>query len=306
MNPRSNQEQPSPHPMLPLGFIGLGLLGEALAQRALAAGVAVVGFDLDEGRCAHLQDAGGRVMASTRAVAQHCRRILLALPHDGVTRDVLQDLAPVLAPGTLILDATTGDPEASVTLARNLARRGVTYLDTTVSGSSTQARAGEALLMVGGPREAFDQCEELFHVLAGQTIHTGPCGSAAKMKLVTNLVLGLNRAALAEGLVLAATLGLDAAKTLEVMKASAAYSRIMDTKGEKMLRGDFEPQARLSQHLKDVLLMLDAAARAGQRLPLSEAHRELLELAERLGLGAMDNSAILRAIEAQRLPPESR
>ena len=72
-----------------------------------------------------------------------------------------------------------------------------------------------------------------------------------------------------------------------------------------MVHGDFQAQARLSQHLKDVRLMLEAAARAGQRLPLSQTHRELLEFAELMGLGQLDNSAILRAIEAQR-PPEER
>ena len=289
----------------PLGLIGLGLLGGALAERALAGGVAVVGFDLDASRRASCEQSGGQVAASARDVAQACRQILLVLPHDGVTREVLRDIEPVLAPGTMILDATTGDPRSAELLALSLAERGVVYLDATISGSSAQARRGEALLMVGGPKEAFDQCEELFNVLATQTIHTGPCGSASKLKLVTNLVLGLNRAALAEGLVFASTLGLDGSKTLEVLKASAAYSRIMDTKGDKMLQRDFEPQARLSQHLKDVRLILEAAARAGQPLPLSEAHRELLELAERRGLGALDNSAIVRAIESRKLSDPS-
>ena len=284
----------------PLGLIGLGLLGSALAERALAAGMTVLGFDLDESRREQLNEAGGQALASARDIARACRRILLVLPHDGVTRDVLQDIEPVLTPGTVILNATTGDPDVAVALGHRLAERGLTCLDMTVSGSSAQARRGEALLMVGGPEEAFERGRELFNVLATQTIHTGPCGSASKLKLVTNLVLGLNRAALAEGLVFASTLGLDGAKTLEVLKASAASSRIMDTKGDKMLQRDFEPQARLAQHLKDVRLILEAAARTGQPLPLSEAHRELLELAERLGLGALDNSAILRAIESQK------
>ena len=109
-------------------------------------------------------------------------------------------------------------------------------------------------------------------------------GTAAKMKLVTNLVLGLNRAALAEGLVLASSFGLDPQLTLEVLQASAAYSKAMDAKGAKMIGGDFAPQARLSQHLKDVRLLLAAAARTGRTLPLSETHRKLLEFAESLGL----------------------
>jgi len=283
-----------------LGVIGLGLLGAALAERALAAGRIVMGFDIDTSQRMHLAQAGGQPLASGQDVARACRCILLALPHDGVTREVLDDIASSLVPGTVIFDATTGDPESAVAFARKLTERGVTYLDTTVSGSSAQARLGEALFMVGGPQDVYEASRDLFHVLAGQTIHTGPCGTGARMKLVTNLVLGLNRAALAEGLAFASALGLDPAQALEVLKASAAYSRLMDTKGEKMLRGDFEPQARLSQHLKDVRLMLAAAARSGQRLPLSEAHRELLELAEQLGLGQLDNSAILRAIEAQR------
>lgn len=306
MNPALSAKQPVPTTPPQLGVIGLGLLGTALAERALAAGVTVLGFDIDATRRAHINQAGGRALASARETAQACRRILLVLPHDGVTREVLEDIGSSLTPGTLILDATTGDPDASVALGRSLAERGVTYLDTTVSGNSAQARRGEALFMVGGTKEAFDQCQDLFRVIAGQTIHTGPCGSGAKLKLVTNLVLGLNRAALAEGLVFAGVLGLDPAQSLEVLKAGTAYSRIMDTKGEKMLRGDFEPQARLSQHLKDVRLMLDAAARAGQRLPLSEAHRALLESAEQLGLGSLDNSAILRAIEAQRRKDQTK
>ena len=156
--------------------------------------------------------------------------------------------------------------------------------------------------MVGGSKVVFDRCQDLFRLLAKQTIHTGPCGSGAKMKLVTNLVLGLNRAALAEGVVFASALGLEPQQTLGVLRASMAYSRIMDTKGEKMIRGDFAVQGRLSQHLKDVRLMLEAAARAGQRLPLTLTHQALLEFAESMGLGPLDNSAILRAIEAGGAP----
>ncbi len=115
------------------------------------------------------------------------------------------------------------------------------------------------------------------------------------MKLVSNLVLGLNRAALAEGLVFAQSLGLDAEAALQVLTNSMAYSRIMDTKGRKMIEGDFRTQARLTQHLKDICLILKAAAEVGQPLPLTESHRRLLEAAEAAGFGDADNSAIIRA-----------
>jgi len=304
MNSVSSEPAESSLESSPLGFIGLGLLGSALAERALAEGWSVLGFDINSERGAALARGGGRVAHSVLEVARVCRHIFMVLPHDGVAREVVREIVSELRPGVILLDVTTGDPDSAVALGRDLAGRGVTYLDATLSGSSEQARRGAALFLVGGPRNAFDECRDCLCRLAGHAHHTGSAGSGAKMKLVTNLVLGLNRAALAEGLVLASTLGLEGSATLEILKASTAYSRIMDTKGEKMLQREFEPQARLSQHLKDVRLMLGAAAKAGQSLPLSETHRDLLEEAERLGLGALDNSAILRAIEFRRAGEE--
>ena len=117
------------------------------------------------------------------------------------------------------------------------------------------------------------------------------------MKLVLNLVLGLNRAVLAEGLSFARSSGIDPALALEILKAGPAYSKAMDVKGQKMLSEDFTPEARLSQHLKDVRLILDQARQQGRMLPLSEVHRTLLEKAETAGYGAADNSAIVKAFE---------
>ncbi|HEX2473348.1 MAG TPA: NAD-binding protein, partial [Lacipirellulaceae bacterium] len=115
--------------------------------------------------------------------------------------------------------------------------------------------------------------------------------------LVTNLVLGLNRVALAEGLVFAKAVGLEMQEALEVLLNSPAYSKTMDAKGPKMVDGEFAPQARLSQHIKDVRLILEEAARGGASLPLSSVHLDLLESAEAAGLGELDNSAIMRVIE---------
>jgi 3-hydroxyisobutyrate dehydrogenase-like beta-hydroxyacid dehydrogenase len=129
----------------------------------------------------------------------------------------------------------------------------------------------------------------------------GKWGNAAKMKLVTNLVLGLNRLALAEGLVFANAAGIEMEDALQALLNSPAYSRTMDAKGPKMVRGEFAPQARLSQHIKDVRLMLEEAERAGISLPLSGVHLELLEQAEAVGLGELDNSAIIRVIQDPNL-----
>ncbi len=256
-----------------VGLIGLGLMGSALADRLLGAGQRAIGWDIDaERRTAH-RERGGDVARDAQEVFSSCSRVLLSLPSHREVGDVMQAAGAALCRGLTIIDTTTGDPASSEELAQTLSGQGIVYLDATISGSSAQVRAGSATLMVGGDAESFAACADIFALIGPQTFHTGPAGTGAKMKLVTNLVLGLNRAALAEGLAFAESAGLDLKLSLAVMRGSAAYSRIMDTKGERMIRGDFAPDARLSQHLKDVRLIVDIGRHAGLPMPLSAAHR---------------------------------
>lgn len=283
-----------------VGLIGLGLMGTALAARLFSAGWHVLGFDLQPAGGDRLRALGGDVAPAAGDVLQACDVVLISVTDHHAVQSLFELHSAKLRPGQLIVDTTTGSPAATVQLAAQLAAQGVIYLDATISGSSAQLRAGDVLWMVGGDRQGFHDCVELFRCLGRETVYTGPTGSGSKMKLVTNLVLGLNRAALAEGLVLAQALGLDAVQTLSVLRSSAAYSRTMDSKGEKMIHGDFAPVARLSQHLKDVRLMLAAAAASGAALPFSETHATLLQAAEAQGLGELDNSAIYRVLSAGR------
>lgn len=276
-----------------IGLIGLGLMGNALGERLLRGGFDVLGWDISPERREDLRRLGGRAAGSCGEVFAACLRVVLSLPNLEVVAQVVHENDAGLRNGHLLVDTTTGSPKQAEALGKQLASRGIFYLDATVSGSSAQVRAGEVIVMAGGPREVFQRCEDLFCCFARHAFHLGPCGSGAKMKLVTNLVLGLNRAALAEGFALAEHLHLDLQETCAILRESMAYSRIMDTKGPKMLSGDFTPQAKLSQHLKDVRLMLEAAADSGARLPLTQTHKELLAAAEAAGLGELDNSAIL-------------
>ena len=290
----------------PIGLIGLGLLGIALAERLRGGGLPVLGQDLDPSRHEALVRAGGKVARDAAQVFGRCRRVLLSLPTHVEVRAVLAAAGTEVRAGHVIVDTTTGDPEATAELAAELAARGVAYLDATVSGSSSQLREGSAVLMVGGDPAAFAACGDLLAPLGSATFHCGDAGAGARMKLVTNVVLGLNRAALAEGLALAQGLGLDARQALAVMQGGPAYSRIMDRKGERMLSGNFVPEARLSQHLKDVRLILEQGDAAGLPMPLSRAHRTVLEAAESAGLGALDNSAIIRVLTSRAGPNDPK
>jgi 3-hydroxyisobutyrate dehydrogenase-like beta-hydroxyacid dehydrogenase len=282
----------------PLGLIGLGLVGSALAQRFLAAGFAVNGYDIDPAARSTFAQLGGIAHPTAINVAAHCRRIVLSLPTSDIVREVIAQIEPALRPGDIILDTTTGEPDAMAQIGESLHQCGIHYLDATMAGSSAQVRAGNVIVMLGGDISAVDACEEMLQTFTKQSFHLGPVGSGARMKLVVNLVLGLNRAVLAEGLAFAKACGVDPASALRVLTAGPAFSQVMDTKGPKMLAHDFEPQARLSQHLKDVRLILAESAKHGAKTPLSELHRTMLQALEDAGFGNEDNAAIVRAFQA--------
>ncbi len=283
-----------------IGLIGVGLMGTAIAERLLKQGFELIGWDLSSERRAELNRSGGVVASNIEQVFSNCDYVLLSLPNDEVVRDLLDKHASLLRYGQFIIDTSTGDPQAAIVSAHSLQQRGINYLDATISGSSAQVRDGSAVVIVGATESALIGVQSILASLAAQVLHVGPPGSGSQMKLVTNLVLGLNRAALAEGLAFAHSLGLSLDASLAVLKASMAYSRIMDTKGSKMIARDFSPQAKLDQHAKDVRLMLDSARLSNLELPLSETHLELLRRASQLGYGDADNSAIIEAYRAMK------
>lgn len=285
-----------------IGLIGIGLLGSAIAERLLARGWRVIGFDRDPAPMEMLSTRGGVPVESAAAVFRRCDQVMLALPDADIVRNLLEEeVASELRAGQFVIDSSTGAPHVVAALGERLAKKGVTYLDATVAASSEQMRNSEAVLLIGGPPDAVQAPSALWEALAAKWFHVGPCGSGASMKLVSNLVMGLNRAALAEGLALARASGLDMELTLNVLRDGNAYSRVLDLKGQKMISRDFTPQARLSQHLKDVELIKALAAQVKARTPLSDAHAAILQRAVEMGLGDLDNSALIAAIESPQV-----
>jgi 3-hydroxyisobutyrate dehydrogenase-like beta-hydroxyacid dehydrogenase len=292
-----------------VGLIGIGLVGTALAERLLSAGYAVVGYDVDPARRPALESLGGRFVDSPAAVAAQVDTVILSLPHTGVVRAVIEETDGILSAARVpryVIDTTTGDPDETAALAALLDVSRIGMLDAPFSGSSRQIAAGDAVMMVGGDSEVYEHCLPLLRTFAGQVFSVGPSGSGMKAKLASNLILGLNRLALAEGLVFAERLGLDLPPFLELLKVSPAYSAAMDAKGAKMLGRDWTPESRIRQHHKDVGLIRQYAARVGQELPMTETHFRLLEAALIAGDGDLDNAAILREIERRHIETVSK
>ena len=150
--------------------------------------------------------------------------------------------------------------------------------------------------LVGGDPAVVQTVRDVIAAITPRWRHVGATGNGGRTKLAINLILGINRAALAEGLVLAERMGLAPDSFLEAARESAAYSQVMDIKGGKMISGDFSPQGYVTQSLKDFSLMLDQARRLGQRLPLGETYAALMEGCVAAGEGGFDNSAVIREI----------
>jgi 2-hydroxy-3-oxopropionate reductase len=287
-----------------VGLIGVGLLGTALAERMHQAGFAVTGWDLnwdyyDQQHGQRPELAATLIKAaSAEQIATRHDTIVMCLPDSSVVESVLSGIEPTLKAGSLVIDGTTGDPDAAVQIAAQLARRNVGYVDATIAGSSDQARKGEAVVVIGGDDANVERAAPIIESWSHRRSHVGPPGSGQRMKLIINLVLGLNRAVLAEGLNLARLAGIEAAAALEVLKATPAYSTVMDTKGAKMVAREYAPQARLAQHLKDVRLIRDLAHRHNAATPLSDVHEKLLETAVGRGYADADNSAVIEAFQS--------
>lgn len=268
-----------------IGIIGVGLVGKVVADRLATAEYSLVGFDV-----VGVDHAQVGALVSAGEVFERCDIVILSLPNSTIVREVLSQVA--IYPSHLVIDTSTGRPEDAVQHEEILSAAGGSYVEATIGGSSDLLAKGKAPVFLGGESCVLDYAGAVLTALAPKHVHVGPVGMASRVKLMFNLVLGLNRAVLAEALAFGESQGIAPADALKVLRESPAYSGVMDTKGERMVTREYDPpQARLSQHLKDVRLMLES----GVNLPLSKTHRAILESAEELGFGDSDTSAVREA-----------
>ena len=278
----------------PVGVIGVGLMGEVYARRLVAAGFTVIGFDIDPAKSGRLANFGAQ--AGTLAdIAQKCEPIVLAVFNTEQVEDVVEHALIPAAAGKIVLVTSTCDPDRIAALGARVGDK-LRFLETPVSGTSEQVRQGDGVGLIGGDQKIAADAAPVLDALFARSYHIGKIGDGGRAKLAVNLILGLNRLALAEGLVFAGRLGLDPAAFLDVARRSAAASQVMDTKGPKMIGGDFAPEGRVRQTLKDTQLMLDQARKAGQQLPLLQIHADVLQACVRHGDSEKDNSIVIEEI----------
>lgn len=277
-----------------IGIFGLGLIGKALTRRLLAVGCKVIGADPNP-RCEQDFAALGGLVGAPADIWS--APIILSAVFDGDQLAALIASAPPKAECTLI-STSTCDPECMPALAARAVTKDIRLIEAPLSGTSKDLGDGNAVFLLGGDKDHIADLQWLWEILGRGHHFVGAIGNGNRSKLAVNLVLGLNRAALAEGLVFAQSLDLVPADFLTLLQDTAAYSAVMPSKGPKMVVRDFAPLGRIAQSAKDFNLIRALAQAAGQHLPFTATYNEMMDLALETGNGDLDNAAILLSIEA--------
>jgi len=283
-----------------IAVIGVGLLGSAVASRLLQGGFEVTGYDPVKTNLEALRGRGLRPAGSIGEAAGGADVAFAILPSlETVDAAVLGPggLVETLPRGAVVCQMSTISPALTRTLAAAAAAKGVGFLDTPMSGTSSMVERGDCTIYVGGDPAVAERVKPVLDAIARKTVHIGEAGHAMLAKLATNLLVGLNTAAAAEALVLAAKGGLDPAKLLPVLRESAAASRMLDVRGPLMVERNFAAQMKCDLFLKDFKLMLDEGMRLGVALPLTSLAQQLTTATVAAGRGGEDLAAVIKTIE---------
>lgn len=274
-----------------VGIVGMGLMGQAFIQNMRKSQFMVQGFDLDPARVDQLRELGGHPVDTPADAAKDVDCLIVSVPTSEISREVnlgANGIAEGAAEGLYVCDTTTARPEDSEALFADLAERGIRYMDSCVSGTSTMAEAGDLVVIAGGNEADFEACKPYFEGFSRAAYFMGPAGSGARTKLVINLILAGNRLALAEGMVLGEKAGLEANNLLKVLQDGACSSKTMIDKGPKMINADYSKQGQIKISIKDSRLMLEQGQRLGSPMLLTSVMQQVFQAAYEKGYGEKD------------------
>lgn len=280
----------------PVAVLGLGAMGAGLAVRLLDQGIPVRVWNRTADRTAPLADAGAYVAADPADAVAGTSAAICAVADGEALGTVLRGPGGALTKGAypgVLLCASTVAPEEVVQIAGDVPQ----ILDMGMLGNRDHARDGELRLYVGGEQQAFDAARPLLQTLGKEVVHLGALGSGMRMKLLLNLLMGIEVQALAEATELASACGLDRQQVLKTIAGSGFASPVMAFKSRRLASARFdEPDFRLRLMAKDLMLATKQAAAVGLSLPLATAAAETHVRATEQGLGDQDCAAVTRAL----------
>ncbi|HWR45686.1 NAD(P)-dependent oxidoreductase [Sporomusa sp.] len=286
--------------MKKIGVVGLGIMGEPMAEHLLNAGNEVFVYNRTACKAEHLAMKGAVVCSTPAEVAQHCDAIVVMVKADAEVEAMILGANGILEgaqAGLIILNSSTILPQTSKRVAQLAAEKGIIVLDCPVTGSGIQAREAKLTFMVGGNREAFEQCLPLFNVMGKQAVYMGESGTGSYMKLANNSLMAINLLSLVESLTMAYKSGVDPEMFLEVVNGGGARSAVAESRIPKIIKRDFVPAFSTSMLYKDLGLIYELARELQVPTPVLASVREMIHTAVVKGYGDEDVCSVIKCYE---------
>ena len=283
-----------------IGFIGLGIMGKPMVRNLMKAGHSVVVYDIVKENVEQMVKEGAAEAHSAKETAEECRTVITMLPNSPHVKAAVLGENGVLEgakEGDILIDMSSIAPLASKEIYEACAQKGVQMIDAPVSGGEPKAIDGTMSIMVGGPKEIFDQVYDLLMTMGGSAVYCGEIGAGNTTKLANQIIVALNIAAVSEAFMLSTKAGVSPEKVLAAIRGGLAGSTVMNAKVPMMMEGNFAPGFKIDLHIKDLNNALDTGHEIGVPLPLTANVMEVLQKLHADGCGQEDHSAIAKYYE---------
>jgi 3-hydroxyisobutyrate dehydrogenase-like beta-hydroxyacid dehydrogenase len=256
----------------PIGIIGLGIMGSAIARHVIRSGYRVVGYDVRALRLRQLRAAGGRAARSASDAGRLSSIIITSLPSADALASIAGALAQIEGPPPIVIETSTLSIETKERARKTLRAGGVELLDCPISGTGAQARDKDIVIYASGARGVYRRVSKVLDAFTRAHYYVGPFGDASKVKFVANLLVAVHNVATAEALVLAMKAGLDPAMVLKLVSEGAGSSRVLQLRGPMMVKGSYRKATMtLATWQKDMAIIAEFAKRVGSATPLFSA-----------------------------------
>ena len=283
-----------------VGFIGLGIMGLPMAKNMIKAGFPLVVNNRSRGPVEDLVKKGALSADSPRKVAEQSEVIITMLPDSPEVKEVILGEAGVIQgarPGSIMIDMSSINPLMTQEIAKRLREKGVKMLDAPVSGGETGAIQGTLAIMVGGEEKVFEDCLEIFRALGKNIVHVGEIGAGGFVKLVNQIIVALNIAAVGEAFCLGVKAGLNPQVIFQAIRGGLAGSQVLETKISMISGRNFKPGFKVKLHQKDLHNALSTAKDLNVPLPLSSFVQQIFVSLAAEGRGEEDHSALVTFFE---------
>jgi 2-hydroxy-3-oxopropionate reductase len=279
-----------------VALIGAGAMGGAIGTRLVETGNELTVFDLDKDKVRELVDRGANTAASAAEAAAVSDYVILSLNSSKIVRMAVfgaGGVAEGAKPGTLIIDMSSIDPEATKALASDAAQKGLRWVDSPLSGGAPKALVGQLTLMAGGKEQDVADAHRVLQHVSSNYTHMGPPGAGQTTKLINQVLCGLNFLAVAEATQLALDAGVDAAKIPQALKGGRADSAILQEYMPRFVAKDYRRTGRIDNMVKDLNGAQDLARRTNTAMPLTATCAEVHRMLTAAGLGGEDQAALM-------------